>query len=488
MLMGIVQSIYVMAVLWLSCYGLYTLWLTWAHWRSRKRRPVAPPLSFYPIVTVQLPIYNELCVVERLLAAVTALNYPRDRLQIQVLDDSTDETSALAERLVGEYRAQGFDIERLHRGDRRGFKAGNLAHGLPGAKGEYVAVFDADFVPSADWILNTLPHLVLHPKVGYVLTRWGHLNEGLSPLTMAQAVILNAHFAIELQARWAQGYFVNAYGSAGIWRRSCIESSGGWPEDMLSEDLDLSFRAQIAGWRVLYLRDVVANAELPATMGAFRAQQFRWTKGTAQCLRKLGTQVLRAQHPWPVRLEALTHLSVCLTLPALVALVLTLLPLIWMGQIPRIGALSYLGVTAIGVPCAMVLAQYELRRCQQGPRAWWVRALYVPVALLLGAGLVANCARAVLEGLLNHRIIFERTPKGAVNGLERGGNGYRQVLSRGLGIELLFTLYSAAVFVVAFKQDQFWALPFLFLCVCGSVLVTALIIREDLFARAVTSP
>jgi hypothetical protein len=283
---------------------------------------------------------------------------------------------------------------------------------------------------------------------------------------------------------------MSANGTAGIWRRSCIDTAGGWAGDMLTEDLDLGLRAQISGWRVLYLRDVIADAELPVTMGAFRTQQFRWVKGMAQCLRRLGPRVWNSRHPWPARIEALTRLSVCLTFPALVVLVLTLLPLLWMGEIPRIDALPYLGVSAIGVPYAMVLAQHELYRRPHRSKAWWFRAMHMPLMLLIGAGLVANSMRAVVEGLLNRDITFESTPKGAANGVEGRGDGHRReaTLSRGLVVELLFMLYSAATFWVALERGQLWALPFLFSCVCGSALVTVLVAREDLAVRVFPSP
>ncbi len=485
--MVIVQIVYLVAVVWLSLCGLYSLWLTIGYWRIRRRVPSVPPVSHYPTVTVQLPLYNERFVVERLLAAVAALDYPRDRLQVQVLDDSADDTTDLAQRLVARHAAQGLNIELVHRSDRTAYKAGSLALGLCTATGEYVAVFDADFVPPNDWLLRTLPYLEDQPNVGYVQTRWGHLNDGSSFLTMAQALVLDIQFAIEHPARCAAGCFVNANGTAGIWRRACIDSSGGWDGDTLTEDLDLSFRTQIAGWRVLYLRDVSAGGELPVAMSAFRAQQFRWVKGAAQCLRKLARRVWSSHHPLAVRLEALAHLSICLAYPAALTLLIASLPLIWYDDIPQARPLAFLSLGALGLPSAMLAAQYELYgRGRQGGR-WWRRAMHIPLALALGAGLAANNARATLEGLLNRSSAFQRTPKGVAAGLgRRDRHGYVLSLGRGVWFDVVLAGYTAVTIMMALRRDEFWMLPFLLLCGAGLCLVSALSLQEGL--TPVSSP
>lgn len=479
--MLIVQIVYLVAVTWLSLCGLYSLWLTISYWRIRRRVPTAPSLTRYPSVTVQLPLYNERYVVERLLAAVAALDYPRDRLQVQVLDDSADDTTELAHRLVARYAAQGLDIELVHRSDRTAFKAGSLALGLSTASGEYVAVFDADFVPPRDWLLRTLPYLEAQPDLGYVQTRWGHLNDTSSFLTMAQALVLDIQFAIEHPTRCAAGCFVNANGTAGIWRRACIDSSGGWDGDTLTEDLDLSFRTQIAGWRVLYLRDVSAGGELPVAMSAFRAQQFRWVKGAAQCLRKLARRVWCSRHPLAIRLEALAHLSICLAYPAAMALLLVSLPLIWFHDIPEARPPALLSIGALGLPTAMLAAQYELYgRGPQGGR-WWCRAMHIPLALVLGAGLAANNARATLEGLLNRSSAFQRTPKGVAGRLGRKDcHGYVLSLGRDVWLDLVLAGYSAVGIMTALRRDEFWMMPFLLLCAIGLLLVSALTLQESL--------
>ena len=479
--MVIVQIIYLIAVIWLSLCGLYSLWLTLSYWRIRRRVPLAPSLTRFPRVTVQLPLYNERYVVERLLASVAALDYPRDRLQVQVLDDSADDTTELAQRLVARYAADGLDIELVHRSDRTAYKAGSLALGLCTATGEYVAIFDADFLPPSDWLLHTLPYLEAQPDLGYVQTRWGHLNDTSSFLTMAQALVLDIQFAIEHPTRCASGCFVNANGTAGIWRRTCIDSSGGWAGDTLTEDLDLSFRTQIAGWRVLYLRDVSAGGELPGAMSAFRAQQFRWVKGAAQCLRKLARRVWCSRHPLVVRLEALAHLSICLAYPAAMALLLVSLPLIAFHDIPEARPLAFLSLGALGLPSAMLAAQYELYgRGRRGGR-WWRRAVHIPLALVLGAGLAANNARATLEGLLNHSSPFQRTPKGVAAGVGRKDrHEYVLSLGRGVWLDLVLAVYTAVTIMTALRRDEFWMLPFLLLCGLGLCLVSALSLQEGL--------
>lgn len=480
--MLIVQIAYLGAVIWISLCGLYSLWLTIGYWRARRRGSSVSALTRYPSVTVQLPLYNERYVVERLLAAVAALDYPRDKLQVQVLDDSADDTTALAQGLVARHAAQGLDIELVHRSERTAYKAGSLALGLSTAKGEYVAVFDADFVPPSDWLLRTLPYLEHHSDVGYVQTRWGHLNDGFSFLTMAQALVLDIQFAIEHPARCAWGCFLNANGTAGIWRRTAIDRSGGWAGDTLTEDLDLSFRMQVAGWRVLYARDVSAGGELPVAMSAFRAQQFRWVKGAAQCLRKLAAQVWSSQHPLAVRVEALAHLALCLAYPAAVLLLIVSLPLIACDAIPRVRPLAALSLGTLGVPLAMVAAQYELYGRGAGKRSWWRRAMYLPLALVVGAGLVANNARATMEGLLNHASVFQRTPKGTTGG--RGeGDAYDYVLRLGpdLWLDVALAAYVAVTIVMAMRQEEWWTLPYLVLCAAGLCLVSALEVSESLW-------
>ena len=266
------------------------------------------PESEYPYVTVQLPVFNELYVVERLIDAIAAFDYPADKLEIQLLDDSTDESFEIARKKVDYYHQRGIDIKQIRRPERKGFKAGALEYGLREAKGEYVAIFDADFVPFPDFLKKTIPHFLLDDKIGVVQAKWDHLNKDYSILTKMQAFALDMHFTIEQQGRNAAGYFINFNGTAGVWRKATIEDAGGWKADTLTEDLDLSYRAQLKGWKFKYVENVVAPAELPTDMNALKSQQFRWNKGGAETAKKIGLRVINAELPLRIKLHAVAHL------------------------------------------------------------------------------------------------------------------------------------------------------------------------------------
>src|SRR5574341_398096 len=285
--------IYFFAATSLSIYGFNYLLMSWFYWRKRGEAPPRPALDDPPRVTVQLPIYNELYVVERVIDSAVALDWPRDRLQVQVLDDSDDETTQIAQARVDYFRRRGMDITLIRRTNREGFKAGALAAGLEGANGEFIAIFDADFVSPPDFLKQIIPHFAGRHDLGLVQTRWGHLNANYSTLTRVQALALDGHFVVEQSARQRNSLFMNFNGSAGVWRRACIEDAGGWQADTLSEDLDLSYRAQMRGWRIGYAPDVVVPGELPSQVEAFKKQQFRWAKGSFQVVRKMLPEVLR---------------------------------------------------------------------------------------------------------------------------------------------------------------------------------------------------
>jgi cellulose synthase/poly-beta-1,6-N-acetylglucosamine synthase-like glycosyltransferase len=481
----IVATIYLVAALWLAIYSGNILWLTLRYWRTRRKGLPPLPCTTFPHVTVQLPIFNEVHVVERLIEAVVSLDYPRDRLQIQVLDDSTDETTALLQLLVARYQTQGVDIELIHRDQRTGYKAGALAKGLATAKGEFIAIFDADFVPPSDWLKRTVPALLAHPEAAFVQTRWGHINATYSPLTMAQAIILDAHFGIEHPARQRSGYFMNFNGTAGLWRRSCIEAIGGWKEDTLTEDLDLSYRAQLAGWRPLYLPDVIAPAEVPPQMAAFKNQQFRWAKGSAQCLRRLAGSLWRSDYSFETRLQGLIHLSGYFTHPLMLVILLLSLPLIWYGWPTRL-PLAYLSFASLGPPIIFTASQYVLyARSPQGI-TWWRRALYVPLVLLLGAGIAPNNARAIIEGLLDRSSEFRRTPKFRVEQRQDqwADKVYVLRVSTDILLDLFFTLYALVTMAAAWWRQEVWFLPFLALYAGGFGLVTGTSLWQNRQHRA----
>ena len=475
--------VYVIAALFLALYGANGLLLTWIYWRVRRRRPAEPPLTTVPMVTVQLPIYNEMHVVERLIDAVAQLDYPPDRLQIQVLDDSTDETTAIAQARVDYHRARGVDIVLVRRQGREGFKAGALAHGLCSARGEIIAIFDADFVPPPDFLRRTVPHFLSDPRLGFLQTRWGHLNASYSAITRAQALALDGHFVIEQTARQRAGWFMNFNGTAGLWRRACIEESGGWRADTLCEDLDLSYRAQLAGWHCAYLPHVVAPAEVPPQLAAFKRQQFRWAKGSIQCLRKLGGTVWQAKRPWPARLQGLIHLSSYLAHPLMVIMLLVTLPLLLSG-VRLSWPLAYLSLASLGPPILYAVAQKELYP------DWWRRYAYMPVLVLLGSGIAFSNSVAVLQGLLGRGNSFRRTPKFRLEGKSGHWQGRRYALALDWTVfgEALLALYAALTITVAWKQGHTWAIPFLCLYLGGFGLMAAVGLWQSMGSAFLAKP
>ncbi|MBI5547229.1 MAG: glycosyltransferase, partial [Deltaproteobacteria bacterium] len=306
---SILLAVYFLILAVLSMYGSHRYFMAFLYYRHKYKIPMPQgALERLPVVTIQLPVFNEMYVVERLIDAVCKIDYPRELLEIQVLDDSTDETSAIAEACVERHRAQGLDVVYLHRTNRHGFKAGALEEGLKKAKGELVAVFDADFVASPEFLQKTVPYFA-NPKVGMVQVRWGHINRDFSALTQAQSIFLDGHFMIEHTARNRSGRFFNFNGTAGVWRRTTIKDAGGWQHDTLTEDLDLSYRAQLKGWQFVFLPHVVSPAEVPVDMNAFKGQQHRWAKGSIQTARKLLPAILKADLPFKVKQEAFFHLT-----------------------------------------------------------------------------------------------------------------------------------------------------------------------------------
>ncbi len=484
---SVLSIIYLVAVILVALYGANALLLA-ALYLYRRRQPAspAPEPETWPAVSVQLPIYNELYVVERLIDAVARLDYPHDRLQVQVLDDSTDETTRLAEARVAHHRARGLEIELVHRQNRSGFKAGALANGLHTAQGELIAVFDADFVPPSGFLRQTVPHLAANPRLGFVQTRWGYLNAGYSAMTRAQTLALDGHFVVEHMGRNRNGLLVNFNGTAGVWRRAAIEEAGGWQSDTLTEDVDLSFRAQLAGWQALYLPEVEAPAELPPQMAAFKRQQARWATGAAQCLVKLAASLWRGRLPdssravagqtfgdasgrrqaeaipWRARLEGLLHLSVWFAHPmSLVLLVLTL-PML-LGRIPLTFNLTIFWLMILGPIVASALSQRHLYP------DWGRRMAYMPILALLGTGLALSNSLAIARGLVGRSLPFRRTPKFCVEGQgDRWiGNRYALPFEWVTVGELALAAYGLALVGVALAVGNYFAVPFLLLYVGG---------------------
>ena len=445
-------AIYILSALGLAVFGFNAFVLSATFLRHRHHAPPQPPdPEHWPSVVVQLPVYNERHVVERLLDAVAGLDYPPDRLTIQLLDDSTDDTSAIAQAHLDARRQQGTDrprIDHVRRGTREGFKAGALSAGLEAAgDAELVAIFDADFVPRPNFLRRVVPRFA-DEAIGLVQTRWSHLNPHYSSLTRAQALALDSHFVVEQTARQRSGLFMNFSGTAGVWRRSCIEDSGGWQGDTLSEDIDLSYRAQLRGWRFLYLPDVDSPAEIPPQMAAFKRQQVRWATGTVQCLLKLWRPLLAARLTLWQRFQGFLHLSGYLVHPLLLLLLLSTIPLMLTGHLHNL-PLAPLGLAALGPPFMSLIAQITLHR------DWPGRIVYFPVFLLMGAGITLSNTLAVGRALAGKPDSFRRTPKFRLDSRQDRWtiSAYALPIERTTWAELALALYAASGGLLALTRS-----------------------------------
>jgi hypothetical protein len=485
-MLGACVALYVAAQALLVLYALHRCLLLRRRWRGPAgARPAPPPPGEWPHVTVQLPVYNERRVIERLIDAVAALDYPAGRLEIQVLDDSTDETRAWAGSGAARHAARGVNIRVIRRSHRAGFKAGALAAGLQVARGELFAVFDSDFVPEPDFLRRAVPHFA-DPCVGMVQARWGHLNRDGSLLTAAQAVMLDSHFGIEHEARMRRGLFFNFNGTAGVWRRSCIESAGGWSHDTLTEDLDLSYRAQLKGWRFVYDDTIEAPAELPGDMEALKSQQRRWVRGSIQTARKLLPRLLASGLPAAVKLEAFVHLTNNLAYPLLLLLGLLLFPALAVaGRTPPVVAwLMQVGLIGLGlVPVIAFLAAGQRARGRTRGLARDVTA-----SLLLGIGLALNNARAALAGFGGPAGEWERTPKSGGGAGRARGRPYASARRLAGRAELLLAMWFAGVGAFAVLGRHWGALPMLVLLVAAFGAVGVGSLRASLRASRLLHP
>lgn len=443
----------------LACYGLYRYHLVWLYYRLKRRQPdpPPPPPACWPTVTLQIPVYNERYVVERAIRSACEVDYPRDRLEVQILDDSTDDTRGIIAEAIQPYQRRGLRVVHLRRTDRRGFKAGALAEGLRQSQGEFVAVFDVDFVVPTDFLRRTVPCFA-DPSVGMAQVRWGHLNKDYSWLTRAQVLLLNGHFVLEQVARHRGGRFFNFNGTAGIWRRTAILSAGGWQADTLAEDLDLSFRAQLAGWRGVYLPDLVAYAELPVEMNAFKTQQYRWTKGSIQTAKKLLPAILRSSMPLRRKAELFFHLTMYLGYP-LGFVASAAFPLILMGlfRVPHTWYLDAIWCALLALPgfCFYLCAQRE------ADPDWIRHFAEIPWAAMVGIGLSVNNTLAVLDGLVGRDVTFVRTTKFGIRSKRDRWTAkrYRTRQAPAVWGELALAVYFGFGCLVALKSDLWLALP-----------------------------
>ena len=479
---GLFIALYLSVGAGLFVYGIHAYLMSGLYRRHEPRpgQSMTRIDSARPMVTVQLPIYNEFYVVERLVDAVAAFDWPRESLEIQILDDSTDDTVERVAALVARWRHKGFRIEQVRRDRRTGYKGGALREGLPLASGDFVAVFDADFLPPPDFLTGTIPHFE-DPRVGMVQTRWGHLNEDYSLLTRVQAVALDGHFLIEQTARNRSGAYINFNGTAGIWRRATIEDAGNWQDDTLTEDLDLSYRAQMKGWRFVFLPGLVCPAELPVDMDGFKGQQFRWAKGSVQTAMKLLPALLKSRAGFFVKVQAMIHLTNHAVYPLLLSLAILSLPALVLHANepvvrPFFAWATVFIIASLGHPLLYLDAQRRLKR------DWPRQIALMPILIALGMGITVNNVRAVIEALAGVPSGFNRTPKYDLrrSGDEWRGKRYRVPVNAWPLLELALGAWTGAALVYSVWHGQWLAAPFLllytagFLAVGGSSLARAL--------------
>ena len=453
----------------LAAYGFHRYWLVYCyskHCANVPSKPAEP--ANWPKVTIQLPIYNERYVVERLVEAISRLDYPPGLLEVQVLDDSTDETQEVARGCVERYRALGLQIRYLHRTHREGYKAGALAEGLNSASGEFIAIFDADFQPGPDFLRCTLPYFS-DPNLAMVQTRWTYLNRDYSALTEVESILLDGHFVVEHGARARSGRFFNFNGTAGVWRRKAIDDAGGWQHDTLTEDTDLSYRAQLRGWRFLYLPDIECPSELPVEMNAFKAQQARWAKGLMQTAKKILPRVWRADLPAGVKTEAFFHLTANISYPLMVVLSTLLLP----AMIVRFYQ-GWVQMLLIDLPLFLasscsISGFYLTAQRALYPKSWTRKIIYLPFVMAVGIGLSVRNAKAVLEAIFGVQSEFARTPKYRIEG--QAGTWRRKSYRNRAGwmpyVEVGLGLYFAATVYYSIQNENYFTAPFLLLFVWG---------------------
>jgi cellulose synthase/poly-beta-1,6-N-acetylglucosamine synthase-like glycosyltransferase len=476
----ILEILYLTNIALLAAYGINALVLAGLRKWRHKPIPIIEPGSDYdwPQVTVQLPIFNERYVVERLIESVAALDYPRHRLHIQVLDDSTDITKDVVSQLVASQQRQGVDIQHLQRNNRLGYKGGALAYGLQVAKGDFIAIFDADFLPPPEFLKRTLPYFDLDDDTGCVQTRWGHLNRENSWLTRTQANGINGHFVIEQESKSQAGLFLNFNGTAGVWRRQCIEQAGGWHHDTLTEDLDLSYRAQLRGWKIRYLPHITTPAELPKHISAFKSQQFRWAKGSIQTAKKLLAELWRSPMPLQVKIEGTLHLTHYSVHPLMLINLLLILPLL----LSRNFLLYLYPVFAIGAigPLFMYFSAMGERKVPF-PR----RLLNLLMLILLGMGLALNNTRAVGEAFLGIHTPFKRTPKYNLRDHPNAEKYLDYLLPKdgSAWLELLMAIYAFGLLLIAINNGNWGLIFWLSLISAGYASIAAISFKQSFLER-----
>lgn len=481
----IFMGIYFSFFLFLSIFGLHRFYVAYLYFKTKKNMP--EPQSHFeelPHVTVQLPIFNEKYVIERLIDAVAAIEYPRNKLEIQILDDSTDETIEVTRDIVNNYREKGVDIVHVIRDNRIGFKAGALENGLKTCKGEFIAIFDSDFIPSPDFLMKTVHHFT-DPKIGLVQARWEHINRSYSMLTQAQAILLDGHFIFEHGARNRSGRFFNFNGTAGIWRRNCIVESGGWHYDTLTEDLDLSYRAQLKGWKFVFLPWLTAPAELPVEINSFKTQQHRWAKGSIQTAFKLIPAIMKSSQPLKVKIEAGFHL-----LSNFAYLIILLVSLMMPASIIVRGIAGWKPTAAINiivfVLTSLSVGSFYVLSYKEATGKLLNGILYLPFIFSFGLGLCVNNSSAVIQAITGKYTPFDRTPKFNISNtkdLSWAKKSYGGTRNRLAFFELALALYFTTAIIVAINREVYHAIPFLLLFQVGFVYVSAQSFLQTTFAK-----
>jgi cellulose synthase/poly-beta-1,6-N-acetylglucosamine synthase-like glycosyltransferase len=478
----ILIAVYAVLLSFILLYSFVQLSMLISYWRKRKKVVVSKSMTHYPLVTIQLPIYNERYVIERLINKVCALDYPKDKMQIQVLDDSSDNTLEIVRKIVEEKQLEGFDIQQVLRVERSGFKAGALKYGMGEANGEFVAIFDADFMPQADFLKQVVPHFS-DAAVGMVQTRWGHLNKDFSLLTRLQAFGLDAHFSVEQVGRNNAGHFINFNGTAGVWRKECIQDAGSWESDTLTEDLDLSYRAQVKGWKFKYLQEVETPAELPVNIYPLKSQQFRWTKGAAECFRKNLSRVWKSDLPFITKLHAFFHLSNSFLFVAILLSALISVPLLYIKISTDEYDLFYrLGAVFLISFIVLVMVYYtSFKYTNEGDRKF---GLYFPLFLSVSMGLSLHNSIAVLEGFFGKKTPFIRTPKFNSIGKsvqEEGLSHYvKSAISPLIFVEFLLAIYFSVASIYGAVNYEFGLLPFHLMLSFGFFFVSVSAIKYHL--------
>ncbi|MEW6702584.1 MAG: glycosyltransferase [Bacteroidota bacterium] len=481
----IVLFAYIISLTILLLFGSHGFIMIYYHYKYRRNLPKPKIDREEEMVTIQLPLYNELYVIERLIDAVCEIDYPKEKLEIQLLDDSTDETVDLVARLVKEKQELGFDIYHVRRNSREGFKAGALKEGLKTAKGKYIAIFDADFIPKKDFLKNTLKYFSSE-NIGMVQTRWEHLNEEYSLLTKIQALALDGHFVIEQTVRNKAGFFINFNGTGGVWKKECIEDAGNWHADTLTEDLDLSYRAQLRGWKFVYLRDFTTPAELPAEMNALKAQQFRWTKGAIETMKKILPLVWKSNVPMRIKLQSTFHLTNNIVFPFILLAGILNVPLIFIKNAgPYWNFFNFMAVFVIAFISSFLFYLFSQKDVHSD---WRKKIALFPLFMAGSMGFALNNTRAVIEGLMSRKSEFVRTPKFKVSSKKdslTARNKYfaKTKIQPSTYIELLLSVYCLIGVIASIYFMEIAALPFQLMFFFGFATVSIMSLRQSFIIK-----